>query len=200
MSPIDRVSLRAQAFTVLGVPPEASRDEIRKAYRKLAFSKHPDQHPEFAKEFALITEAYRTICENAEELGLTETPAPANEPVKPSRVSRPSVKAEESQFDAETIAECQAFLDNHDTDGTCHVASRLYRMGRSLTYFVAAPLAKGVNHVAVPTGMIADSRRVLPRIITFDAREAAGSMYEMPSDLCGQHFPGARSLRVRFGN
>lgn len=199
MSPIDRVSLRTQAFTILGVPAEANRADIRKAYRKLAFEKHPDQHPEFAEEFSRITEAYRTLVENAEELGLFETVEPANEPAKPHRVSRPSVKAEETEFDAATIEECQAFLDRHETEGTVHVAKALYRRGRSLTYFVAAPLAKGTNHVAVPTGMIADSRRVMPRIITFDSRDAAGSMYEMPAELCAEHFPGARSLRVRFG-
>lgn len=198
MSPIERVSMRAQAYTILGVPPEANREEIRQAYRQLAFRKHPDQHPEFAEEFSRITEAYRTICENAEELGLSDMPEAANAPVRPSRMSRPSVTAEETEFDAATRDECAALLDGID-DGATHVATRLYRRGRNLTYFVDGPLAKGLNHVAVPTGMLADARRVLPRVIAFDASEVSANLFELPARLCAEHFPGARSLQIRFG-
>lgn len=197
MSPIDRISLRSQAYAVLGVSARASNDEIRKAYRDLAFRKHPDQHPEFAEEFARITEAYRTICENAEELGLTSPRTPANRSAAPSR---PSVTPSEMVFDEVTLGECRAVLDAVDEPGTRHVATRLYRRGRSLTYFVHGAVRPGQNTVVVPTGMIVDVRRVLPRIIAFDSREAPGGTYEMSADLCARHFPGVRSLSIRFAS
>ena len=76
MSPIDRLASRNQAFEVLGVSGSPTRADIRKAYRDLAFRKHPDQHPECGSEFSRITEAYRYICEHADELGITEAPEP----------------------------------------------------------------------------------------------------------------------------
>ena len=195
MSPIDRISLRSKAFAVLGVPPHASHDEIRKAYRDLAFRKHPDQHPECASEFARITEAYRTICENADDLGLTTPRKPANRPGAPAR---PSVAPSETVFDEATLAECRAVLDATTEPGARHVATRLYRRGRTLTYFVDGAVRPGQNTVVVPTGMILDARRVVPRLIAFESREAPGGTYEMPTRTCAEHFPGIRSLSIRF--
>jgi hypothetical protein len=200
MSPIDRVSLRSQAYAILGVDPHASYDEIRRAFRDLAFRKHPDQHPDFAEEFARITEAYRTICEHADALGLSKPKTPANRPTTPAPVNRPSVAASETEFDAETLAECRTLLEAEGGPGTLHVATRLYRRGRSLTYFVEGSVLPGRNEVVVPTGMIVDARRVLPRIIAFDSREAPGGTYEMAADIRDKHFPGARSLAIRFAS
>ncbi|MCL2675456.1 MAG: DnaJ domain-containing protein, partial [Firmicutes bacterium] len=55
-------------YTVLGVPENASQEEIKKAYRKLAQEYHPDRHqgdPAKAKQaeekFKQISEAYDTL-------------------------------------------------------------------------------------------------------------------------------------------
>ena len=49
-------------YQILGVSPEASPDEIKKAYRKLAFEYHPDRNTEQREQaenkFKEITEAY----------------------------------------------------------------------------------------------------------------------------------------------
>lgn len=51
-------------YVVLGVEPQATVEEIKKAFRKLALSNHPDRNPgnKAAEErFKLITEAYETL-------------------------------------------------------------------------------------------------------------------------------------------
>lgn len=197
MFPIERITLRAQAFSILGIARHASHEDIRKAYRELVFSKHPDRHPEFADEFARITEAYRYITEHYDELCVPKT-ASANDPSAPRRVSRPSLKAEETRFDADTVAECQALLDADGGPGALHLATRILRRGRRLSYFVETPIERGRNEVVVPTGMLEDSRRVLPKIIAFDSREVTRGRYELPPEQCAKYFPGARAISIRF--
>lgn len=203
MTPIDRVSQRAQAFTVLGVAATASRDDIRQAYRKLAFDKHPDRNPETSDEFARITEAYQFVTAHAEELGIEERAArepAANSTATPRHVSRPTLQASERKFGKATIEACENMLKEEGEPGTLHVATAVYRVGRNLTYFVPSKLEKGRNEIAFPTGMLTDSRNPMPRIIAIDASEAPGGFYKMDRDTCTEHFPGARCIQIRFGS
>ncbi|MGB9628615.1 MAG: DnaJ domain-containing protein [Thermodesulfobacteriota bacterium] len=51
-------------YQVLGIDREASEDEIKKAYRKLALKYHPDHHPddlESEEKFKEINEAYAIL-------------------------------------------------------------------------------------------------------------------------------------------
>ncbi len=62
MSPADWVS--KDFYKVLGVKKDASPDEIKKAYRKLARANHPDSHPGDAgaeERFKSISEAYAVL-------------------------------------------------------------------------------------------------------------------------------------------
>ena len=51
-------------YSILGLPPSASTEEIKKAYRKLALQFHPDKSPGdpyAGEQFAAIKEAYETL-------------------------------------------------------------------------------------------------------------------------------------------
>ena len=51
-------------YTVLELPPSASTDEVKKAYRRLAHQYHPDKRgndPYAAAQFTAIKEAYETL-------------------------------------------------------------------------------------------------------------------------------------------
>ena len=52
-------------YKILGVPEKADAEEIKKAYRKLAFRHHPDRNPDNKKEaeakFKEISEAYYVL-------------------------------------------------------------------------------------------------------------------------------------------
>ena len=115
-------------------------------------------------------------------------------------MSRPTLKASEQEFDAKTQADCEALLVENEEDSNGHVPSAVYRMGRNLTYYVPTPLLKGRNAVALPTGMLSDARKTLPKLIAFDFRDAPGSCFEIPAEACAQHFTGARQIQIRFAN
>lgn len=51
----------ADYYSVLGVEPTASQEEVRAAYRRLAKQFHPDVNPDGAEAFRLATDAYRVL-------------------------------------------------------------------------------------------------------------------------------------------
>ncbi len=59
-------------YLVLGVPEDASDEEIKQAFRRLAFQHHPDKNPgneEVAGEkFKAINEAYSVLCDRTRRL------------------------------------------------------------------------------------------------------------------------------------
>ena len=48
-------------YQVLGLPPRASRQQIRRAFKELSLQYHPDINPNEQKRYQTIIEAYETL-------------------------------------------------------------------------------------------------------------------------------------------
>lgn len=73
-------------YSVLGVHPRSTPDEIKKAYRRLAMAHHPDRNPgdpDASNRFIKIKEAYDFLCGNVTKTHFTSKPQPKKEPPKP---------------------------------------------------------------------------------------------------------------------
>ncbi len=84
---------RSEAFETLGLPPDASREMVRRAFRRLAFGCHPDLHgglPEMAEAFQKLADAYRIAARTADTETQTSAPPPGRTPASSHAPARGS--------------------------------------------------------------------------------------------------------------
>ena len=63
-------------YLILGIPREATEDQIRKAFRRLAMKYHPDKNPgnrEAEEKFKQVQSAYQVLTKDKDKLDSIES-------------------------------------------------------------------------------------------------------------------------------
>lgn len=199
--------MRREALSKLGLPRDADIDDVKAAWRRVAFETHPDRNDGSTSAFVAAKAAY--------DLLRAPPAAPANAPERPKKPARPTprrphrpsgrprAEARDQAITEEMRAECELTLifeaPPSDVPCTDHIPSAVYLKGRSLTYLVESTLRAGKNRVAVPTAFLEDTRKINPKIVSFNVSDEGPSEIEVPAKLREKLFPGARSVHLRFG-
>lgn len=207
MSSISSTSNLRDALSVLGLGRDASWSEIEAAWKQRIFAAHPDRNAGRCDEFVRINEAYSTLKATSKSMfsrsESSRRPWPVREPepkVHPSRPI-PSRRRISERNDALSEAEqrmCAERLDEVDAPGAKHVPHMIRRRGRQMTYLIRSPLEAGVNHVAMPSGQLVDSRKVKAVYLPYESASAGGHVLEVTEPTLGELFPGASAVTLEF--
>ncbi|WP_037308372.1 DnaJ domain-containing protein [Ruegeria halocynthiae] len=203
MEPVDKIMARADALAVLGLDQSAGSDDIRDAWRHIAFHAHPDHTTSDCSSFARAKEAYDLLRRE----GL------AGKGATPGKIRRPKVRKRVVDLDHTDIDACRILLNkalSHNPEGVApssdaqtvtdsdHVPDAVGFYGRHLTYFVSTPVCEGANRVALPTSFLAAARRMETEVLSFQSKDAGAGEVVVPETITARKFPGAKSVRIRF--
>lgn len=89
-----------QYYKLLGLPPSATQEEVKKKYRRLALKFHPDKNPGNEVQFIAITEAYEILIgrRNAPSIKQTIYSEQATKPSKEERVKQAQQRYKEQIY------------------------------------------------------------------------------------------------------
>ena len=102
MKPVDKIAARNSALADLGLSPSASSDEIREAWRNIAFRAHPDHMPGDCEDFSRAKTAYDFL----RKQGLGAKGASG-----PQMPKRPRLKKRVIELPPEDISACKSILN-----------------------------------------------------------------------------------------
>ncbi len=201
MDPIERTRQKCAALEALGLSNSASPDTIRATWRRIAFETHPDRPDGSLTDFLAAKAAYDVLTGGERQPKPAKPKKPARPaPGRPTMPRRPRVAARITEITEKTIAECRALLaEAVSPSATDHLPGAMQREGRCLIFLVGTPMARGANRLAVPTGVLEDRRKANPRILTFQSLDGGPANITLSDTLRDEHFPGARSVEIRFG-
>lgn len=218
MDPIDRVRARADALAELGVDKNADTEEIRQAWRRIAFEAHPDHGASDTIGFSRAKAAYDLLRAETREAGLQAmrraATAAVRRPAIRTRIvdlteeerlacaallSESANSAETAAFeDAIAVRDADVIPTSMSIDTRDHVPGAVSCRGRSLTYCVPSHFRTGLNRIAVPPSVLVNAREDRPKILTFRAPRAGSGEFSVPVEMLSRLFPGARSVSIRF--
>jgi hypothetical protein len=115
----------ANYYTILGLPQGASKDAVKKAYRRLAMQYHPDKNPspDAKQKFILLTEAYDGLMEGKKFSSFTRTNKSTASPA-PKAKSREDIRREKMAALYETFQKRFLAIRNRYTDPVVKEAAR----------------------------------------------------------------------------
>ncbi|WP_299799575.1 J domain-containing protein [uncultured Ruegeria sp.] len=208
MEPVDKINARTDALADLGLAANASPDDIRNAWRQIAFHAHPDHTGGDCADFSRAKVAYDFL----RNQGLTVKGA-ANSAAR--RPRRPRLKKRMIELAQQDITSCRALLNpeqalSHDSGlretvpdrehfkASDHVPEAIGCYGRNLTYFVTTSVCEGANRVALPTSVLTNNRHMETEVLSFQSKDIGAGEVVVPDTICESKFPGAKSVRIRF--
>ncbi len=204
MTPIQKARAVSEAQTTLGVSNHATEEEIHSAWKRLAFKLHPDRGASDSQAMAKVNAAYSLLKDRTKSLVTGDaaeadnsTQAPSSvRPVRPRSV-RPSMPLKVVDIDSAMVEECSLLVSDEQA-GHGHVATKIERIGRKMTFIVDTELAEGVNRVAMPVSEHADGRHAKADSIAFRSNKAGPGTLELPESVREKKFPGTTSVSFRF--
>lgn len=176
-------------YRVLGVQPGATRDEIRRAYRRLARRVHPDTNPRWkdsaaaSRRMAALNEAYDVLLD------------PARRTVydlqcQDGRANRPRSRAEETQTTAQGRSTRLVFAPHAERQARLVVVALLLTATGVYGAFLAVTRGSLFGVVAMAAGLLGAALCAMAVMPTFQGRVVLGrdALIEYPSfDAFGKH-------------
>jgi len=89
-------------YSVLGIKPSATQEEVKRAYRKAVFRYHPDRNPgdsESADKFKQVLDAYEVLSDSNQRAKYDQVARPAQ---NESEAEEEPAKEESTQFGADS--------------------------------------------------------------------------------------------------